>query len=498
MPGAVVALFPDINPKHEIEMLCAVFMSQHERLGQDSPLRLFAVELKEAASENTQQTVFDKIARLLRCYTIEIGRGKPLVARLHLSKTLVHMHTDANLLRCNDAILDEMNELFDKWDRFQELSDHVPVHGIDTLAGTHAFPVTPTLIMQVLDGMTTTPGIAWLGYDTLLCSYMLLLLYQSISPRVLAESSEADVMILLRITRLLLRQLGHCRQTTGVSLWTEREVDSYRTQFLIRTLAKLRVCFENDSKFFKALFAMPGSDEMLVSTMPYDGDVVIEMDSLVFSFFEYPELCVHDLVSTCLRETYMFQLEHNFSVMDFITCTFYEGYENVSSLPISEVRNEIRPGLESLCTDIGKNLLQSLFAQFLVQECFEASVATFMLIACVLFPMRICNNDQAFTLLPPCIFSHSVFRRKTVQALRFDNRRTYLRVERMLRNFRMNVYSCQSAKPEVFATYNRLIFGRPSTAELRHMMPSMLLQSIGQLNDVLEVANAAYPDGSRA
>ena len=121
-----------------------------------------------------------------------------------------------------------------------------------------------------------------------------------------------------------------------------------------------------------------------------------------------------------------------------------------------------------------------------------------MLIACVLFPMRVLDDEQTFTLLPPCIFSHSVFRRKTVQALRFDNRLSYLRVERMLRTFRINVYSCQSANPEVFATYNRLIFGRPSTAELRHMMPSMLLQSIGQLNDVLEVANAVYPDGSRA
>ena len=136
MPGAVVVLFPDINPKHEIEMLCAVFMSQHERLGQDSPLRLFAVELKEAASEDTQQTVFDKIARLLRCYTIEIGRGKTGLHPRQM-KTLVHMHTDVNLLRGNDAILDDMNELFDKWDRSQELSDHVPVHGIDTLADTH-------------------------------------------------------------------------------------------------------------------------------------------------------------------------------------------------------------------------------------------------------------------------------------------------------------------------------------------------------------------------
>ena len=155
MPGAVVVLFPDINPKHEIEMLCAVFMSQHVRLGQDSPLRLFAVELKEAASEDTQQTVFDKIARLLRCYTIEIGRGKTGLHPRQM-KTLVHMHTDANLLRWNDAILDDLNEVFDKQDQMEELSDHVPVHGIDTLAGTHAFPMSPTLIMQVLDGMTTT------------------------------------------------------------------------------------------------------------------------------------------------------------------------------------------------------------------------------------------------------------------------------------------------------------------------------------------------------
>ena len=503
MPGTVIKLFPNMNREHEVEMLCAVCMSQHGRLGRDSPLRLFAVKAVShgGQSKKTKPTVFTEIVRLVRCYTIEIDRGKP---SLHPrdAGALVCLQKDVKLLR--SVSLSDMSDLFEHWDGVEtNLSGHDIVHGIDSLADpSHGFPMTFRLIMKVLIGMTTTPGTTWLGCDMTMLTYVLLLLYQSISTPRLQEATEVDAIMLSRIVRLCMRQLGACMDTR-VSLWACESSHTYRARLLMRTLMKFAACFQDDCKFCDVLFCMtepidvpttPGiawleccdSDGNLLPTHLHDRGMVYEMLDLVHALFEC-DFSVDDFVCTCLRELYIHALKHGFSVVDLIAFVFYAEYSN---LPPHIEHNGV-------VFDLGKNLLQSLFAHWLVQDGFETRVKAFMLIACVLFPMRVLGDGQAFTLLPHCVFSPSVFVTKTKQALRFDDVRTYARVELELHKLCLQIYSHQSAKPEVFANYNGLVFGLPPTAELRHAMPSMLLQSIGQLKNLLE-ASRVHADESRA
>lgn len=475
MPGTIIELFPHNDPEHEIEMVCAVFMSQHERLGQDSPLRLFGVKaVSQKVSEETQQTVFDKIARLLRCYTIEIDRGS---SGLHVTEMCVldRMQMDVDRLRMLNITFDDTTEIFDEWDQVErDLMTRMPTdRGLCVV------------IKKVLMGMTMTPGVARLGCDMLMLTYILLLLYQCISAQSLAQASEADAVVLSRIVRLCVLQLGLCMDTKGESLWTSKSSHTYRAQLLMRTIVKFGTCFKDDCKFCDALFCMTeptdvvNSDGSLVCTLEYDRGIVQEMQDLVQAFFECPDFSVHDFVCTCIREMYIYALKHDFSVVDFIAFTFYEQY----GLPADgTTRGQV-------CPIRGKNLLQSLFAQLQVQQGFQARVATFMLIACILFPMRVLGNGQMFMLLPHCVFSQPTFNHETRQALRFESKHTFARLQLMLFQFRLQVYDIQSKQPAEFSSYAGLIFGLPPSVELRRSMPSMLFHSINQLTYALEKAN---------